>query len=111
MSHLIPSSQQASSLDRIPRASELPLSGPPSQAPTDPEPLTSPPLDVEAALRGERLRILVLAAECAPYVKSGGVADVIGSLTHALRRMGHDVRVALPRYGLIDPASWDLRPL
>jgi starch synthase len=111
MSHLMPSSQQGSSLDRIPRASQLPLSGPPSQAPSDPEPLTSPPLDVEAAQRGERLRILVLAAECAPYVKSGGVADVIGSLAHALRRMGHDVRVALPRYGLIDPARWGLRPL
>jgi starch synthase len=111
MSHLIPSSQQGSALDRIPLASDLPLSGPPSQPPTDPEPLSSPPLDVEAALRGERLRVLILAAECAPYVKSGGVADVIDSLARALRRMGHDVRVALPRYGIIDPAHWELRPV
>src|SRR5579859_1783825 len=111
MSHLIPSSQQNSALDRILPASDLPLSGQPPQAPSDPEPLSSPPLDVEAAQRGERLRVLILAAESTPYVKSGGVADVIGSLAHALRRMGHDVRVALPRYGIIDPTRWDLRPV
>ena len=109
MSHLIPSSQQSSALDRILAASDLPLSGQPPHAPSDPEPLSSPALDVEAAQRGERLRILILAAESTPYVKSGGVADVIGSLARALRRMGHDVRVALPRYGLIDPTRWDLR--
>ncbi len=109
MSHLIPSSQQGSALNRIPPASDLPLSGPAPQTPSDPEPLSSPPLNVEAAQRGERLRVLILAAECAPYVKSGGVADVIDSLARALRRMGHDVRVALPRYGIIDPAHWGLR--
>lgn len=109
MSHLIPSSQQVSALNRIPSASDLPLSGPAPQGSGDPEPLSSPPLNVEAAQNGERLRVLILAAECAPYVKSGGVADVIGSLARALRRMGHDVRVALPRYGIIDPAQWGLR--
>jgi starch synthase len=96
-------------LSRISAASDLPLSGPPSPPPADPEPLISPPLDVEAAQRGERLRVLILAAECAPYVKSGGVADVIGSLARALRRMGHDVRVCLPRYGIINPEQWRLR--
>lgn len=109
MSHLIPSSQQGSALNRIPPASDLPLSGPAPQESGDLEPLSSPPLNVEAAQSGERLRVLILAAECAPYVKSGGVADVIGSLARALRRMGHDVRVALPRYGIIDPAQWGLR--
>ncbi|MGH2501372.1 MAG: glycogen/starch synthase, partial [Ktedonobacterales bacterium] len=109
MSHLIPSGQRNTALNRIPTASDLPLSGPPPRPPSDPEPLTSPPLDVESAQGGARLRILILAAECAPYVKSGGVADVIGSLARALRRMGHDVRVFLPRYGMIDPERWDLR--
>ncbi len=111
MSYLIPSSQQGSALNRIPSASDLPLASPLTQAPGEPEPLSSPPLDVEAAQHGERLRVLILAAECAPYVKSGGVADVIGSLARALRRMGHDVRVALPRYGIIDPARWNVRPV
>lgn len=108
MSHFVPSGQR-SALDRIPMASSLPLGGPAPQSLAGPEPLTSPPLEVEAAQRGPRLRTLILAAECAPYVKSGGVADVIGSLARALARMGHDVRVALPRYGQIDPEQWALR--
>ncbi|HEX9037530.1 MAG TPA: glycogen/starch synthase [Ktedonobacterales bacterium] len=111
MSHLIPSGQQRVPLDRIPMASSLPLTGPAPRLAAASEPLTSPPLDVEAALRGARLRVLILAAECAPYVKSGGVADVVDALARALRRMGHDVRVALPRYGAIDREQWGLRPV
>ncbi|HEY7778709.1 MAG TPA: glycogen/starch synthase [Ktedonobacterales bacterium] len=68
-------------------------------------------LDTEAARRGSPLRILFVAAEGVPFVKVGGLADVIGSLPKALRRLGHDVRVVLPFYGSIDPARWGLRPL
>jgi starch synthase len=67
-------------------------------------------LDVEAALRGRPLRVLMVAAEAVPYLKTGGPADVTGPLAHALRRMGHDVRLALPRYKSIDLARWGLRP-
>lgn len=48
------------------------------------------------------IRILMVAAEMSPYVKTGGLADVLGALPHALHAMGHDVRVVIPRYGLID---------
>ncbi|MGZ3599160.1 MAG: glycogen synthase [Ktedonobacterales bacterium] len=70
---------------------------------------TSAPLNVEAALRGPALRILIVASEGVPYVKTGGLADVIGALPRALRRLGHDVRVVLPRYKSIDTERWHLR--
>jgi starch synthase len=72
------------------------------------EPSPAPPLDTAAALRGAPLRILFVASESAPYFKAGGVADVIGALPRALSRLGHDVRVMLPRYRTIDPERWGL---
>ena len=48
------------------------------------------------------LRVLIVAAEMVPYAKSGEVADVVGSLARALLELGHDVRVAMPRYKQLD---------
>ncbi len=48
-----------------------------------------------------QLKILILATECTPFVKTGGMADVVGELPRALHELGHDVRVALPRYRVI----------
>ncbi|MDE5759268.1 MAG: glycogen/starch synthase, partial [Allobaculum sp.] len=42
--------------------------------------------------------ILMAAAEGLPFVKTGGLADVIGSLPQALAEMGHEVKVVLPLY-------------
>lgn len=43
--------------------------------------------------------VLFVASECTPFVKTGGLADVIGSLPQALKENEHiDVRVMLPLY-------------
>ena len=44
------------------------------------------------------MRILMVASEAAPYAKTGGLADVIGSLPGALAARGEDVAVVLPLY-------------
>ncbi len=44
------------------------------------------------------LKVLVVVSECAPFIKTGGLADVAGSLPKALRARGLDVRVVMPLY-------------
>jgi starch synthase len=56
------------------------------------------------------LKVLMLASECVPFAKTGGIADVVGSLPIALHKLGVDVRVAMPHYSVIDRRSFDLQP-
>ena len=42
--------------------------------------------------------VLFVAGEGLPFIKTGGLADVIGSLPRTLAKRGHDVRVVLPLY-------------
>jgi starch synthase len=44
------------------------------------------------------LRILHVASEMVPLVKTGGLADVVGALPVALNRAGHEARVVIPGY-------------
>lgn len=55
-------------------------------------------------------RIAMIASECTPFVKTGGLADVVGSLPKALSDLGHEVIVILPLYGQIDGIKMNLRP-
>ena len=44
------------------------------------------------------MRVLSVASECVPFVKTGGLADVVGALPGALARLGVEVRVLVPGY-------------
>ncbi|HIV10651.1 MAG TPA: glycogen synthase GlgA [Candidatus Faeciplasma avium] len=52
------------------------------------------------------MKILYAASEALPYIASGGLADVAGSLPRALNEAGHDCRVVMPLYSGI---KWELR--
>jgi starch synthase len=47
---------------------------------------------------GRQIAVLFVVSECAPLVKTGGLADVAGALPRALAPLGCDVRVLLPAY-------------
>lgn len=57
----------------------------------------------------QSFNILYLSAEMVPYARTGGLAQVAGALPRALRQLGDDVRVILPRYGLIEPEKQGFR--
>lgn len=59
-------------------------------------------LEALAAERGRSLpRVLLAASECAPLAKTGGLADVVGTLPKYLRKLGVDARVMIPYHRII----------
>jgi starch synthase len=55
-------------------------------------------------------RVLFLSVEVAPFAKTGGLGDVAGALPKALRALGADVRVCMPRYASIAPSHVSPEP-
>ena len=47
------------------------------------------------------MKVLYVAAEAVPFAKTGGLADVAGSLPKALKKDGVDIRVIMPKFGKI----------
>jgi len=48
------------------------------------------------------MKVLLAAGEVAPLAKTGGLADVAGSLPKALKELGVDIRVVMPKYRGVD---------
>jgi len=57
------------------------------------------------------LKILFASPEVQPFAKTGGLADVAGALPPALKALGHDVRVILPKHRSSLSAGIPLEPL
>ena len=49
--------------------------------------------------------ILFVASECVPFIKTGGLADVVGSLPKYFPKEYFDVRVVIPKYAGIKEQS------
>jgi starch synthase len=56
------------------------------------------------------LKIAFLGSEGVPFIKTGGLADVVGALPKYLRARGHDVIVILPKYASVDVQRWGIEP-
>jgi starch synthase len=57
------------------------------------------------------LRILFATPEVEPFVKAGGLGDMVGALPKELAALGHDVRIVCPLYGSVKRVGeWQERP-
>ena len=55
------------------------------------------------------MNIAMLASEVSPFAKTGGLADVIGTLSVALERLGHEVSVIAPAYRSVLQSEFPVR--
>ena len=57
------------------------------------------------------LNILFVSPEVHPFAKTGGLGDVSGALPRALKALGHEVRVILPKYRSVDRVQRAVKPM
>lgn len=55
--------------------------------------------------------ILFVASEAEPFIKTGSIGDIAGSLPKTLKALGHDIRVMLPGYGSISNRRFQIHNL
>jgi len=54
------------------------------------------------------MKILMVSSEVEPFAKSGGLGDAVAALSRALARAGHEVKVVLPRYSIVDKSKLEV---
>lgn len=59
----------------------------------------------------KRLKVLFVTSEAAPFAKIGGLGEVMFSLPRALKKIGIDARVMIPRYASINSAEYQLQKI
>ncbi|PIP67361.1 MAG: hypothetical protein COV79_05540 [Parcubacteria group bacterium CG11_big_fil_rev_8_21_14_0_20_41_14] len=74
-------------------------------------PLPAPSVARKPSNMSDKLRIVTIAAETAPFSKAGGLGDVARSLPKALKRNGHKVIAITPLHGVIDIKKNGLKKL
>lgn len=55
-----------------------------------------------------KYKVLMVATEAYPYASVGGAGSVMGNLSKALRKIGHDVRVFIPKFGSINEEDYPM---
>ena len=60
-------------------------------------------------MKSKKMKIAFAASECFPYAKTGGLADVAGSLPIELEKLGCEVKVFVPKYTRIDESAFGLK--
>ena len=58
-----------------------------------------------------KIKALMVSAEASPFIKVGGLADVVGSLPPALKRLGCNVKLVLPLYKSISRKEYGLKKI
>ncbi len=56
-----------------------------------------------------KLRVVFATPEMVPFAKTGGLADVTGTLPKEIRTLGHEVLCFVPKYKKVDPARWPMK--
>ena len=49
----------------------------------------------------KKLNILFAASECTPFIKTGGLADVAGSLPSYVNTANYEMRIVMPKYSAL----------
>src|SRR5512136_2049425 len=57
------------------------------------------------------LNVLFLSSEVDPFAKTGGLADVSGALPQAIKELGHEIRIMMPRYRFISERRFKLHDI